>query len=106
MVSVPEISTDEFDKLVQSKEKVLVDFFAEWCMPCLMMAPIVDELAEQMPKVKFAKVNVDDNPDLAGKFGISSIPCLLFFKNGKEIHRIIGGRTAEDLEEEVKNSFK
>ncbi len=101
-MNVPEISTDEFEKLMKSKGVVIVDFFAEWCMPCLMMAPIIDELAEEIKEVKFAKVNVDDNSDLAGRFGISSIPCFLFFKEGKEINRIIGGRNAEDFEQEVR----
>ena len=81
--SESEITEKEFDDIVKNGHKlVVVDFFAEWCMPCVMLTPIIEELAESdsMKDVKFTKINVDDNPVLASKFKISSIPCLIIFK--------------------------
>ncbi|MEN9978851.1 MAG: thioredoxin [candidate division WOR-3 bacterium] len=70
---------------------MLVDFWAPWCGPCRMIAPVIDRLAEKYaPRLKVGKVNVDENPQTAGKFGIMSIPTLVFFKEGKEVDRIIG----------------
>jgi len=102
-----EISGNEFDETVNDSKKklVVVDFFAEWCMPCVMMEPIIENLASKMKNVKFARVNVDDNRELAGKFGISSIPCLVVFKKGEEIDRIIGALPAEILEEKIKKNL-
>jgi len=73
------------------------------CMPCLMLSPIIDELSEKMPEVKFTKVNIDDNKELAQKYKISSIPCLIIFKDGKEIDRIIGMQSSEDIEQKIKS---
>jgi len=101
-----EISEEEFNHIINNSHKVVIaDFFAEWCMPCLMLAPIIEELAEKMPEVKFTKINVDDNQKLAQKYGVSPIPCLIIFKEGKEVDRIIGGHSAEDIEEKVKSYF-
>lgn len=104
--SETEITEEEFNEIIHNGHKlVVVDFFAEWCMPCLMLAPVIDELAEQdsMKEVKFTKINVDDNQGLAGKYKVSSIPCLIIFKGGKEIDRIIGGQSSEFIEEKVKS---
>jgi thioredoxin 1 len=81
-----------FDEEVLTAETpVLVDFWAPWCGPCRMLGPIIDELADDYQgKVKIGKVNVDDNPDLAASFSISSIPTLVLFKDGKEVKKIIG----------------
>ena len=85
------------------KEKglVIVDFFADWCMPCVMMAPVIEGLAEKNKKVIFAKINVDDNSSLASEYEISSIPCIVFFKQGKEVDRIIGAGSEESLQEKI-----
>jgi thioredoxin 1 len=99
---VEEISEKQFDEFVQ-KDLVLVDFFAGWCMPCLIMAPIIEELAEKFKKIKFAKVNVDENSSLAQKLGIMSIPTLVIFNGGKEVERITKTMPAEQLEEKLKN---
>ena len=102
---VPELSKKEFDSFI-SKGIVLVDFFAEWCMPCLMMAPAIDELSEKFKgKIKFAKVNVDDNHELSQKFKIISIPNLILFKDGKMINQFIGSISQEDLEEKLKKAI-
>ena len=80
-----DITNEEFKEIINNSHKiVVVDFYAEWCMPCLMISPIIDELSEQMPKVKFVKMNLDENQELAQKFNVSSIPCLIIFKKGKE----------------------
>jgi len=97
-----EISEREFEETINSKNIVVIDFFAEWCMPCLMMAPVIEELASKIPAVRFAKVNVDENQGLSQKFKISSIPCLIVFKEGKEIDKIIGALSEEALEEKIK----
>jgi thioredoxin 1 len=102
--SATEITEEEFDEIINnSHELVVVDFFAEWCMPCLMISPVIEELAAQMSDIRFSKVNIDDNQGLAGKFRISSIPCLILFKQGKEVGRIIGAQTAETIEEKIRN---
>ncbi len=101
--SAVEITDEEFDEIINNSHKlVVVDFFAEWCFPCLMISPIFEELADKIKEVKFVKVNVDDNQSLSKKFGISSIPCLIVFKDGKEVDRIVGGRTGEEIEERLK----
>ncbi len=102
-----EISAHEFNETINnSKPIVIVDFFAEWCMPCLMMSPIIEELAGRFKDIKFAKINVDENHEIAAKFGISSIPCMIVFQEGKEIDRIIGALPPEILEEKIKSYFK
>jgi len=102
---VEEISEKQFTEAISSPV-VLIDFFAEWCMPCLMMAPVIEELAEKVKNVKFAKVNVDDNSELAGKFKVMSIPTLIVFKNGKEVERMIGSQQADIIEEKLKKHMK
>lgn len=88
------ISTDDqgFQKAVlEADVPVLVDFWAPWCGPCRMVAPVVEELAGQYAgRIRTVKVNVDDSPEVAGRYGIQSIPSLVFFKGGKEATRVVG----------------
>lgn len=86
------ISSENFSKeVLQSSEPVLVDFWAEWCGPCKMLGPVLDELAgEYSGKAKIAKVNVEENQDLASQYGISSIPTLLLFKGGEVRQQAVG----------------
>ena len=98
---VEEISGHSFNDFIK-ENMVLVDFFAEWCMPCLMLAPVVEEMAEKFSgKIKFGKINIDNEADLASKFGVMSIPTLIVFKDGVELDRIMGAMPAEQLEEKL-----
>ena len=92
MKTTIEINETNFEaEVLQSKLPVVVDFWAEWCGPCKMIAPVLDEIAtEQAGRVKFAKVNVDENPRLAGHFPVQSIPTLLYFAGGTVCDRSIG----------------
>ena len=98
-----ELTENEFNEIINNSHKlVVVDFFAEWCMPCLMITPIIEDLAEQLKEVKFTKVNIDDNQKLAQKYEVSSIPCLIIFKDGKEIDRIVGAQSQDNIEEKIR----
>lgn len=99
---VSELSGKSFEEKIK-RGTILVDFFAEWCMPCLMMTPVIDEMAEKFDgKIDFCKVNIDENASLADKFSVMSIPTLIVFKNGKEIDRLIGSQPADVLEEKLR----
>ncbi|MGN0458902.1 MAG: thioredoxin [Eubacterium sp.] len=88
---VTEVTMDNFDEeVINFKGKVLVDFWAEWCGPCMMLSPIVDEVAEEIDDVKFCKCNCDEARDIALQYNIMSIPCLIVFENGEEINRSVG----------------
>ena len=102
---VEEVNYKEFSEIIKNKVAI-VDFFAEWCMPCVMMAPVVENLAEKMKKVKFAKVNIDENSELASKFKVMSIPTLIIFKDGKEAERIVGSQSPVIIEEKLKKYLK
>ena len=93
------INSENFEQEVLNSEKpVLVDFFADWCGPCKMMAPIVEELATELDgKVKVGKINIDENSDIAVEYNVMSIPTLIVFKNGKEEKRLVGVRDKEEL---------
>jgi len=93
------IDDSSFDQIVlQAEMPVLVDFWAAWCAPCRMVAPIVDELAEEYSgRITFTKVDVDQNPKIATRYGIMSIPTLLIFKKGEPVSNIVGYRPKEEL---------
>lgn len=94
---VAEISDSDFDSTIASGV-VLVDFWAPWCGPCQMMGPVLDAVAQKAEgKAKVAKVNVDENQDAAGKFGIQSIPTMILFKDGAEAKRFVGVQSEGDL---------
>jgi thioredoxin 1 len=101
--NVSSVGAADFDReVVQSDKLVLVDFWAEWCGPCKMIAPLLDEIAREMAdKVKIVKVNVDQEQPLAQKFGIYNIPTLLFFKGGAVKEQVVGVAAKKVLVEKI-----
>ena len=91
----------EFDQLLKDEKAVFVDFYADWCGPCKMLAPVVEELSGEIPGVTFVKVNVDDNPELAERYGVMSIPNLIGFKNGEVAAQTVGFQPKAALERAV-----
>ncbi len=92
-MSVIKISRDNFEeKVIKSEKPVLLDFYADWCGPCKMVAPILSEIAEERDDIVVGKVNVDDNMELAQKFGVMSIPMLAGVKNGQVVRSEVGAR--------------
>lgn len=97
-MSVQTITNENFDELVLSSGKpVLVDFWAPWCGPCRMVSPVVDEIAEERSDILVGKVNTDEQPELAAKFGIMSIPTLLVFKGGELSNKAVGARPKDAI---------
>ncbi len=91
-MAVVKITKDNFDLVKNSEKKVLIDFYADWCGPCRMVSPIVDQIADENPQYLIAKVNVDESPELAGEFGVESIPTLVVMKDGKIINQSMGAK--------------
>ena len=99
------LSTATFDEAVQAADKpILVDFWAEWCGPCKMIAPILSEIAAEQPGITVAKLNVDENPDIAMRFNVMSIPTLLVFDKGEVRKRLVGAKGKGQLLQEL-NEF-
>lgn len=90
------------NEVLKAKSTVLVDFWAQWCAPCRAVAPVLDELAvKYQGKFTVAKVNVDENPNIAAKLGILNIPTLIFFKNGEEVDRVVGLQPKAQLDAKI-----
>ncbi len=98
-MTVKHVTKNTFDTEIQgANTPVLVDFWAPWCGPCRMLSPVLDELAGEMSgQVKILKVNVDEEPELASKFGVMTIPTVIAFKEGKEANKVVGFRSKEDF---------
>lgn len=98
---VKELTDADFSKEVE-QGVVFVDFWAAWCGPCKMMAPVYEKMAQKYPSIKFAKLNTDQNMEKASEYGITGIPCIMIFKGGREIERITGFQPEPAFEEKVK----
>ncbi len=96
-MSVIKVTKDNFEEIRNSDKPVLIDFYADWCGPCRMVSPIVDEIAEERDDIVVGKINVDDDAELAIKFGIVSIPTLVVLKNGEVAKKATGARPKDDI---------
>ena len=102
-MAIIDLTKENFQaEITKSDKPVLVDFWAVWCGPCQMMAPILHELETKMPDVQVGKVNVDEQMDLARQFRVVSIPTLIIFKNGQEVQRMVGVTSKEELKDALK----
>ena len=102
MTDIAELDTQSFEETIAGAELVLVDFWAEWCAPCRAIAPIIEEIArEKEGKLRVVKLNIDDNPDVAMRLGIMSIPTVSLFSGGEEKARIIGARPKDFFLKEI-----
>ncbi|MEM3209469.1 MAG: thioredoxin, partial [Saccharolobus sp.] len=81
----------------------VVDFWAEWCAPCLILAPVIEELAKDYPQVGFGKLNSDENPDIAARYGVMSLPTVILFKNGEPVDAVLGAVPREEIEYRLKS---
>ena len=97
-MSVIKISAKNFEQeVIKSEKAVLLDFYADWCGPCRMVGPVVDEIANERADIKVGKVNVDEEPSLAEMFGVYSIPMLVVMKDGKIVNQMLGARPKEAI---------
>ncbi len=99
---VPELTDKTFEKEIQSSTPIIVDFWATWCGPCRMMAPVFEELSKGYDgKLRFAKLSTEDFPEVAAANDITGIPCLLIFRNGEEVERLVGYMPKETLRKKI-----
>ena len=91
-MSLQIINKENFDEIINSNVPVLIDFYADWCGPCRMVGPIIEEIAEERDDVIVGKINVDNDPELAERFNVFSIPTIVVLKDGEEVNRIMGAR--------------
>lgn len=96
-MSVVKITKESYDSVIATDKPVLIDFYADWCGPCRMVSPIVDAIAEEHPEYVVGKINVDNEGELAVKFGIMSIPTLIVLKNGEVANKAVGVRSKDDI---------
>ena len=102
-MAIIDLTKENFQaEITKSDKPVLVDFWAVWCGPCQMMAPVLHELETEMPDVQIGKVNVDEQMDLARQFRVVSIPTLIIFKNGQEVQRMVGVTSKEELKDALR----
>ena len=101
-MKVVTLTEDNFEKeVLKAKETVIVDFYADWCGPCKMQSPILDEIAEENDKVKVCKINVDKEPEITENYNIMSIPTMMIFKNGEKTKEFVGLTPKEKILEEI-----
>jgi thioredoxin 1 len=107
MSQIGDVTDQDFDqKVIQSDKPVLIDFWAEWCVPCHMVSPVVEEIArDHAGALSVGKLNVDDNPETARRYGVMSIPTLIVFKDGQEKARVVGARGKDAILRESEPHF-
>lgn len=103
-MTVKNLTSKNFDEFIK-KDSAVIDFSAEWCGPCKLLSPIFEQVANEIKDIKFGKVNVDNESELAQKFGIMSVPTLLFFKNGKNVERTIGFLSKNELIKRIQENL-
>lgn len=96
-----ELNKDNFQKTIKGNKPVVVDYFADWCQPCKSISPIFEAVSRQIPDATFAKVNVDENNQLASDQGIMNLPSIVIYKNGEELDRIVGLQTEQQLKAKI-----
>ena len=96
-MSVVSINKTNFEQIINTDKPVLIDFYADWCGPCRMVSPLVDEIAEENPQYTVGKINVDNEPELAQAFAVSSIPMLVVIKNGKITNQAVGAMPKDKI---------
>ena len=102
-MSVIKLTKDNYqEEVINSKKPVLIDFWADWCMPCRMLGPVVDEISQETSDIKVCKINIDEEMELAQNFQVMSIPTLVYVKDGKEQKRVVGVRPKEEIKEMIK----
>ena len=103
MALIGDVTDQDFEeRVLRSNTPVLVDFWAEWCVPCHMVSPVVEEIGrDKGENLQVAKLNIDDNPDITRKYGVMSIPTLMLFKDGEEAARVVGARGKDALLKEI-----
>lgn len=102
-MKVIELNEKDFDvEVLQSDKKVMIDFYANWCGPCRMMSPIIEELSNEMEDVKFVKINVDENENISRKYGVMSIPMFVVVENGEEKAKTVGMQSKDRIKELLK----
>jgi thioredoxin 1 len=100
------LDSTNFDKFLNENTNVIVDFFADWCGPCKMMAPIFEQIArEYSPSIMFAKLNVDKSPDITERFFIMGVPTIIYFKSGKVVEKIVGAVSKNILKQKIKEVY-
>ena len=96
-MAILKVTSENFEQVKRSEKTVLLDFYADWCMPCRRLAPLIDQIAEEYPEYLICKVNVDDEPALASQFGVSSIPTLVVMRGGEIISQSAGARPKHQI---------
>lgn len=101
-MAIINVKKDNFEELRNSGKTILMDFYADWCMPCRMVSPVIDEIADEADDIIVGKINVDNEPELAEAFGVVSIPMLVVMKDGKIYNQAVGVRSKENILEMLK----